>query len=107
MNHDADHSSKVHKKGAWTDAELEALLQATLVPVKPRAEFVSGLRGRLVDPEAEVRPAPNLFRFLVYSGAGLLIVIAGVRSAPRLKGMLQNMRRPAAVETAAPVTQVA
>ncbi len=109
MNHDADHSSAVHKKGAWTDSDLEALLEASLVPVEPREEFVSGLRSRLVDPDTEVRPAPDLFRFLVYSGAGLIsliLIVTGLRSAPRLREMLQNLKRPAAVETASPATQV-
>ncbi len=89
-------------------AELETRLSESLTPVDPRPEFVRDLKGRLTQPEAHMHPAPSLFRLLVYAIAGLaslvLLIIAGVRGAPRLFVALHQIRRPASVEAPAPLT---
>jgi hypothetical protein len=82
---------------------LEASLAATLIPVKPRPEFVRDLRTQLFDlsPEIEPKTAPPRFQniLLIVGGilGGLLMVIASIRGLISLIGVtgliLQHFRR--------------
>lgn len=85
---------------------LEARLECTLQPVEPRPEFVADLRGRLTGKSSDVPAAPNLFRFIVYTIAGLvsliLILVTGKRTGPRLVEYLRHMKQEGQPATASP-----
>ncbi len=64
-------------------SDAEAFLFATLKPVKPRPEFVQGLRGRLKGPLPSIRTSLRALQnvlFLIASViSSLVFLIAGVR----------------------------
>ena len=72
--------------------DLEAYLQATLRPVKPRTAFVSDLGAKLSKIPPAVRATPPILKYTVLAIAGAVsaavIVVTGVRAAVTILGTL-------------------
>jgi hypothetical protein len=72
--------------------DLEAYLQATLRPVKPRTAFVSDLGARLSKVHPAVRATPPILKYTVLAIAGAVsgavILVTGVRAAVTVLGAL-------------------
>jgi uncharacterized membrane protein YccC len=88
-------------------SSIEKLLQDNLFPVRPKPEFVAGLRQKLSQLKPEPPVLPRGWRTLIVSIAGifsgLLIVGAIIRAIAGLIGMVSLMRqiRPARRKRAA------
>jgi hypothetical protein len=76
---------------------VEAYLSRTLRPVKPREDFVTGLRERIIQ-----QPLPKKYSISVWQSAllitagvlsGLLIVIASIRGALTLIDSLKVLKQ--------------
>ncbi len=65
-------------------ADIEALLEDTLKPVKPRPAYVSGLKARLLSAQAIKAASPDLPKYTLWGLAGLasiaVIIFTGVRA---------------------------
>ena len=76
---------------------IEKILRDSLSPVRPRAEFVAGLREKLslIKPEPPVLPRPLMTVLFSTAGllSGLLIVGAAARTIAGLIGMINLIRQ--------------
>lgn len=74
----------------------EEYLYATLKPVKPRPEFVQGLRGRLKGPVPPIKTSLRALQSVIFLTAGvissLVILITGVRVLVLLMDRVKAMR---------------
>ena len=73
-------------------SDLEAYLEATFQPVKPRPGFVSILREKLLVIPIPVRSSLALFRYALLGIAGLvsslIILVTGIRATVTVLGTL-------------------
>ncbi len=73
-------------------ARVESYLRASLQPVEPRPAFAASLKARLAKETVTSTPAPMLFQYVLLSLAGIasgaLLVLAGVRAAVTVLGLL-------------------
>jgi hypothetical protein len=76
--------------------ELEYYLRAILIPVEPRADFVSDLGARLTATPFEKKQFPVRFKYALLAVAGVIssfiIVITGIRATLTLLGAMGLMR---------------
>ena len=111
-------------KNQWTALEpfgeysdLEKYLEEIMVPVAPRPRFVTDLRRRLIKAFDEIEPEtkngvnPEVLRYSVIAGAGVLssvlILITSIRAIKTLAGTIGALRRtktPIDQNSPAPVT---
>jgi len=77
-------------------SDAEAYLSATLTPVRPRPEFVQGLRGRLSGPIPPISTSLRALQSTILLTAGiissLVILMTGVRVFVLLVDRVKTMR---------------
>ncbi len=112
--------NKLFKVGVIEESEvfkaLEGRLGATLVPVKPRNDYVHELRRNLLkENELEFsEPKPAMVQKALLTAAGLLsgtlLLVLGVRGIIALlkpRGVIQQLRNSIQEKKAAPLNPVA
>jgi hypothetical protein len=75
---------------------LESYLYETLKPVKPRHEFIEGLKGRVVVEPTKNRSPINPFQTTLFIAAGVIssviIIITGIRATITLLDTIKILR---------------
>jgi len=76
---------------------LEAYLLRTFEPVRPRQEFVQGLRGKLANPTVQKTDQPTFLQSALLVGAGILgsvlVVVASVKAVLSLLHAFKVLRQ--------------
>jgi hypothetical protein len=90
-------STRVGRNNAVEEfSGAEEYLYATLMPVKPRPEFVKGLGGRLKGPLPPIKTSLRALQSVILLTAGiissLVILITGVRVLVLLMDRVRVMR---------------
>lgn len=77
--------------------DLEAIFVRTFEPVRPRQDFVQGLRGKLSNPPSQKGADGNIYQTTLLIGAGILgsilIVAASVKTVLSLVHAVRVLRQ--------------
>jgi hypothetical protein len=91
---------RVKTKDDFQTDKFEPILDAALVTVAPRPEFVGELRKRLAGQVLPVKTGPSLWQYAMWVSAGLVsgvvLVVAGVRATTSLLvavGVIQQVNK--------------
>jgi hypothetical protein len=90
------HRKRGRQRRELNNHTLEAYLQASLMPVSPRPEFIDGLRVRLNNAPIPKSTAPVVIQFGILAAAGmisgLILLVAGLRALVTILGTLGLLR---------------